>query len=174
MEQVTPEYVQGILINPFYAIQVAPELVETHEPSIHDEEWITGNSSLLEKIGAEQWLLSLLDVLQGNTLHELVNPYHAITIDPMFAVEHPPVWSKEQWIQGNVMLLPQPGTEKWLRPINSRAIIRRPKEQRTNAIQCSLLSGYGATLEHCTIVPSDGYCLDCKCFWYIQHFFLGE
>lgn len=115
MGHVTPEHVQGILINPFYAIQVAPELVETHEPSMQDEEWITGNSSLLEKIGAEQWLVSLLDVLQGNTSHELVNPYHAITIDPMFAIEHPPVWSKEQWIQGNVMLIPQLGTEKWLR-----------------------------------------------------------
>jgi hypothetical protein len=115
MGQVTPEHVQGILISPFYAIQVASELVEAHEPSMRDEEWITGNSSLIQKIGVEHWLVLLLDVLQGNTPHELVNPYHAITIDPMFAVEHPPVWSKEQWIQGNVMLFPQLGTEQWLR-----------------------------------------------------------
>jgi hypothetical protein len=115
MGHVTPEHVQGILINPFYAIQVAPELVKTHEPSMQDEEWITGNSSLIKKRGAEQWLITLLDVLQGNTSHQLVNPYHVINIDPMFAVEHPPVWSKEQWIQGNVTLLPQLGTEQWLR-----------------------------------------------------------
>jgi len=115
MGQVTPEHVQGILINPFYAIQVASKLVEVHEPSMRDEEWITGNASLIEEIGAEQWLLLLLEVLQRNTSHELVNPYHAITIDPMFALEHPPVWPKEQWIQGNVMLIPQLGTEKWLR-----------------------------------------------------------
>jgi hypothetical protein len=115
MGQVTAEHIQSILINPFYAIQVASELIETHEPSMCDEEWITGNSALIQEMGAEQWLVSLLDVLQGNTLHELVNPYLAINIDPMFAVEHPPVWSKEQWIQGNVTLIPQLGTEQWLR-----------------------------------------------------------
>ncbi len=114
MGQVTPEQIQGILINPFYAIQVAPQLVETHTPSMHDEEWITGNSSLIQEMGAEQWLVSLLDVLQGNTSHELVNPYHAINIDPMFALEHPSILSKEQWVQGNVMLLSELGTEHWL------------------------------------------------------------
>jgi len=115
MGQVTPEHIQGIIINPFYAIQVASEFVETHDPSMRDEEWIIGNSTLIEKIGIEQWLVSLLDVLQGNASHELVNPYHAINIDSMFAVEHPPILSKERWIQGNVMLLPQLGAEKWLR-----------------------------------------------------------
>jgi hypothetical protein len=114
MGPVTPEHIQGILINPFYAIQVAPQLVETHAPSMRDEEWITGNASLIQKIGAEQWLVSLLDILQGNASHELVNPYHAINIDPTFAVEHPALVSKEQWIQGNVMLLSELGTEHWL------------------------------------------------------------
>jgi hypothetical protein len=115
MGHVTPEHIEGILINPFYAIRVASELVETHEPSMRDEDWITGNSSLIEKIGAKQWLASLLDVLQGNDSHELLNPYHAINIDPMFAVEHPPALPKEQWIQANMMLIPQLGTEQWLR-----------------------------------------------------------
>ncbi len=114
MGQVTPEQIQGILINPFYAIQVAPQLVETHTPSMCDEEWITGNLSLIQEMGAEHWLVLLVDVLQGNASHELVNPYHAINIDPTFAVEHPPIVSKEQWIQGNVMLLSELGTEHWL------------------------------------------------------------
>ena len=114
MGQITPEQVQSIIINPFYVIQVFPQLVETHTPSMRDEEWITDNTSLIQKMGAEQWLASLLDVLQGNTTHELVNPYHAINIDPMFAVEHPPIISQEQWVQGNAMMLSELGTEQWL------------------------------------------------------------
>jgi hypothetical protein len=114
MGQVTPEHIQGILINPFYAIQVAPQLVETHNPPMSGGEWITGNTSLIQETGAEQWLLALLDVLQGNISHELVNPYHVINIDPTFALEHPSIVSKEQWIQGNVMLLSELGTEHWL------------------------------------------------------------
>lgn len=114
MGRVTAEYVQAILINPFYAIQVASELVETHEPALLDQEWIRGNVSLIEQVGAEQWITFLLDVLEGNTAHELINPYQTINIDPAFALEHPPIWSKEQWIQSNVMLLSQLGTEAWL------------------------------------------------------------
>jgi hypothetical protein len=78
---------------------------------MRDEEWIAGNSSLMQEMGAEQWLVLLLDVLQGNTSHELVNPYQSINIDSTFALEHPPALSKEQWIQGNVMLLKELGTE---------------------------------------------------------------
>ncbi|HZO74970.1 MAG TPA: hypothetical protein VFB60_22375 [Ktedonobacteraceae bacterium] len=114
MGKVTPEHIQNILINPFYVIQVAPELVETHAPSMRDEEWVRDNSSMIQKTGAEPWLTTLLDVLQGNTSHELVNPYYAINIDPIFAVEHPPMWPKDQWIQGNVTLLSQLGIEQWL------------------------------------------------------------
>ncbi|HZT99030.1 MAG TPA: hypothetical protein VFA10_05190 [Ktedonobacteraceae bacterium] len=105
MGGVTVEHIQAILINPFYAIQVAPELVETHEPAISDEEWVRGNVSLIVQEGAEQWVASLLDVLEGSTTHELVNPSQAITIDPTFALEHPPVWPKEQWIESSVRLL---------------------------------------------------------------------
>lgn len=115
MRHVTPEHVQSIIINPFYAIQVAPELVETHTLAMSDEDWITGNSSLIEQMGVQQWLGSLLDVLQGNTSHDVVNPYHAINIDPTFSLEHPPMFPQEQWIQSNVMLLSQLGTEQWLR-----------------------------------------------------------
>lgn len=114
MGQVTPEHIQGILINPFYAIQLAPQLVEIHTPSMSDEEWVTGNSSLIQEIGAKQWLISLLGVLQGKASHELVNPYHAINIDPTFALEHLPIVSEEQWIQVNVMSISEQGTEQWL------------------------------------------------------------
>ena len=37
---ITAEHIQRILINPFYAIQVSPQFVASHDPSIGDEEWV--------------------------------------------------------------------------------------------------------------------------------------
>jgi len=96
---------------------------------------------LIQQVGAEPWQVSLLDVLQGNTSHELINPYLAINIDPLFAVEHPTVWSKEQWIQGNVMLISQLGTEQWLRLLpgaseNGRNQSAKAREERPNMWSC--------------------------------------
>jgi hypothetical protein len=116
MSKITPAHIHGILMNPFYAIQVAPKLVEEHEPSMSDKEWVTANASLIQELGTEQWLRQLLDLLQSNTVavDERINPFNAINIDPMFAVDHPPLISQEQWIQANVLLIPQLGTEQWL------------------------------------------------------------
>lgn len=116
MNKIRPEHIQGIIMNPFYVITVAPKLVEEHSPSISDEEWVQANASLIQKMGAEKWLTQLLDVLEGNsiTAAESLNPFNAINIDPMFAAEHPPLLSREDWVQANVMLIPQLGTEKWL------------------------------------------------------------
>jgi len=116
MSKGTPEHMQGILMHPFYALQVAPELVEEHELRMSDKEWVTANASLIQELGVEQWLTQLLDLLQGNTVatDERLNPFNAINIDPLFAVDHPPLVSQEQWIQANVLLIPQLGTEQWL------------------------------------------------------------
>jgi hypothetical protein len=116
MNKITPEHIQRILMNPFYAIQVASELVEEHEPRMSDKEWVTVNTSLIQELGDEQWLRQLLDVLQGNTVaaDERINPFNAINIDPMFALDHPSLVSQDQWVQANVLLIPQMGTEQWL------------------------------------------------------------
>lgn len=113
---VKPEDIQSIIMNPFYAITVAPQLVEEHLPSIRDKEWVKANASLIGEIGAEQWLTQLLDVLEGSIVarQEYMSPFNAINIDPMFAVAHPPILDKERWIQANVMLLPQLGIKQWL------------------------------------------------------------
>ncbi len=116
MNKIRPEHIQGILMNPFYAIEVARELVEEHEPRMSDKEWVTANTSLIQELGAERWLTQLLSLLQGKTVtvDERISPFNAINIDPMFALDHPSLVSREQWVQANVKLIPQVGIEQWL------------------------------------------------------------
>jgi hypothetical protein len=45
----------------------------------------------------------------------LINPFYAIQIDPMLAMEHPPLVSKTQWIEANLQLMKDMGEEQWLR-----------------------------------------------------------
>jgi hypothetical protein len=114
---ITTGHIQRILINPFYAIQITPQLVIFHIPSIGDEEWVNINASLMQEKGVKQWLTLLLNLLQGkiNSEEQSFNPYNAINIDPMYAVEHPPLLSVEEWIQSNVKLIEEMGKERWLR-----------------------------------------------------------
>src|SRR5258708_6030830 len=114
---ITAEHIQRILVNPFYAIQVASHFVANHTPSLSDGEWVKVNATLMQEQGAEHWLTLFLDLLQGETLSEEkpFNPYNAINIDPMYAVEHPPLFGVAQWIQSNVRLIEELGREQWLR-----------------------------------------------------------
>lgn len=116
-KDITVEHIQRILINPFYAIRVAPQFTSNHTPSIGDEVWVNINVSLMQEKGVEQWLTLLLNLLQGKTDSEeqSFNPYNAINIDPMYAVEHPPLLSIEEWTQSNVKLIEELGKEQWLR-----------------------------------------------------------
>jgi len=61
----TEDSLQRIIINPFYAITVAPHLTVEHEPRLDEAEWVQANASLIGEMGAEQWLGRLLDVLEG-------------------------------------------------------------------------------------------------------------
>lgn len=119
MGQITPEHIRGIMVNPFYAITVAPELVEEHVPQMTDEAWIQVNSTLLRELGSESWLTQLLGVLEGSSVptDERINPYNAINIDPSMTLEHPPAFPKEQWVKANSNLLAQLGAETWLKEL---------------------------------------------------------
>ena len=55
-----------MVINPFYAIQIEPALAEPHEPLVSEDQWVAANVKVLEEIGAEAYLRSLLSVLKGN------------------------------------------------------------------------------------------------------------
>jgi hypothetical protein len=64
--QFTEDNLQRIIINPFYAITVAPQLTQEHEPSMGEAEWVQANAPLMREMGSERWLRQLLDVLNGD------------------------------------------------------------------------------------------------------------
>ncbi len=66
MPHFTEDSLQRIIINPFYAITVAPQLTVEHEPRLDEAEWVRANASLMGEMGAERWLRQLLDVLSGD------------------------------------------------------------------------------------------------------------
>jgi hypothetical protein len=54
-----------MLINPFYAINIDPNLADEHDPLVTEEQWVQANLKLIDEIGAHEWLQHLLAVLQG-------------------------------------------------------------------------------------------------------------
>ena len=56
--------VQRMLTNPSYAVNVADVLCTPHPPLVSKEEWVAANAQLLQELGAEAWLHTLLDVLE--------------------------------------------------------------------------------------------------------------
>lgn len=63
---LTVEMVQKIVCNPFYAINIEPDLGIKHPLMISEEDWIKANVNSIKDDGAEVWLKRLLDVLKGN------------------------------------------------------------------------------------------------------------
>ena len=115
MGNVTPEHIQGILLNPFYVITCDPHLVEEHVPGMSEQVWVQANALLIEAMGAEQWLTRLLDALEGKVTGENpMNPGNAISIAPLFAAEHQPAFPKEVWVKANVRSIAEIGVESWL------------------------------------------------------------
>ncbi len=119
MPHFTEDSLQRIIINPFYAITVAPQLTVEHEPRLDEAEWVRANASLMGEMGAERWLRQLLDVLEGKSdaPDGPVNPYQAVNIDPLFAAAHPALIERDMWIDVNVMQLRNMGSEEWLRQL---------------------------------------------------------
>src|SRR5258708_28430202 len=117
--QFTEDNLQRIIINPFYAITVAPQLTQEHEPPMGEAEWVQANASLMREMGSERWLEHLLGVLEGKAgaPDQPVNPSQAVNIDPVFAAEHPPLIEREMWVDVNVMQISNLGAEGWLRQL---------------------------------------------------------
>ena len=116
MPHFTEDNLQRIIINPFYAITVAPQLTQEHEPPMSEAEWVQANAFLMREMGTERWLRHLLDVLEGKAgaAEEPINPSQAVNIDPLFAAEHPPLIEREMWVDVNVMQIRNMGAEGWL------------------------------------------------------------
>ena len=119
MLHFTQDNLQLIIINPFYAITIAQSLTEEHDPAMSEAEWVQANASLMRERGSEQWLRQLLDVLEGEAAapEQPINPSQAVNIDPLFAVEHPPLIGREMWVDVNVMHIRNMGAESWLRQL---------------------------------------------------------
>jgi hypothetical protein len=115
----TEDSLQRIIINPFYAITVAPHLTVEHEPRLDEAEWVRANASLMGEMGAERWLRQLLDVLEGKAgaPEGPIDPSQAVNIDPLFTAEHPPLIGREMWVDVNIMQIRSMGAEGWLRQL---------------------------------------------------------
>lgn len=119
MPHFTEDNLQRIIINPFYAITVAPQFTEEHAPAMGEAEWVQASASLMREMGAERWLRQLLDVLEGKVAapEQPINPARAVNIDPLFAAEHPPLIGREMWVDVNAMQIRNMGAEEWLRQL---------------------------------------------------------
>ncbi len=117
MPHFTQDSLQRIIINPFYAITVAPQLTEEHEPPMSEAAWVQANTSLMGEMGCERWLRQLLDVLEGKigAPEGPIDPSQAVNIDPLFAAAHPPLIEREMWVDVNVRQIRNMGAEGWLR-----------------------------------------------------------
>ncbi|MEV0430560.1 hypothetical protein [Micromonospora sp. NPDC050495] len=51
--------------NPFYAVNIDPDLAIAHDPIISEEEWVAANARLIDELGPEPYLRNLLAVLKG-------------------------------------------------------------------------------------------------------------
>ncbi len=119
MAHFTKDSLRRIIINPFYAITVAPQLTEEHGPAMGEAEWVQANASLMREMGCERWLRHLLDVLEGKVAapEQPINPSQAVNIDPLFAAAHPPLIEREMWVDVNVTHIRNTGAEDWLRQL---------------------------------------------------------
>ena len=134
MPHFTEDNLQRIIINPFYAITVAPPLTEEHEPAMSEAAWVQANASLMREMGSERWLRQLLDVLEGKaaTPEQPINPSQAVNIDPLFAAGHPPLIGREMWVDVNAMQIRTMGTEGWLRQISCAATGKKETEKEAS------------------------------------------
>ncbi len=119
MPHFTEDSLRRIIINPFYAITVAPQLTEEHEPAMDEAEWVRTNATLIGEMGAAGWLRQLLDMLESKdgVQEGPINPFQAMNIDPLFATRHPPLIEREMWVDANVMHIRDMGAEGWLRQL---------------------------------------------------------
>ena len=54
-----------LFINPYYAINISPDLASEHELMVTKEKWIQVNSRLIDELGKEEWLKQILTVLES-------------------------------------------------------------------------------------------------------------
>lgn len=111
------ETVVQLLMDPFRTITIAPQFTVEHDPAMSTDDWIQANTTLIHDMGAQAWLMQLLNALEGEKVTDKrVNPFDVVNIDHRFAEAHEPIIPKETWIGANSRLIKEElGVKKWLR-----------------------------------------------------------
>tara|TARA_R100001086_G_scaffold202241_1_gene118375 strand:- start:45 stop:308 length:264 start_codon:yes stop_codon:yes gene_type:complete len=65
-EGMSVEDLRRIIANPFYAINIHPNLATLHEPLLSEDDWVKVGVKSIEENGAEDFLRHLLENLKGN------------------------------------------------------------------------------------------------------------
>jgi hypothetical protein len=68
----------NMLINPYSAINIEPDLATEHSPIVPESKWVQTNLHLIDELGPKEWLERLLAVLQGDyprSPGELTSPH---------------------------------------------------------------------------------------------------
>jgi hypothetical protein len=66
--------ITNIFINPYYAINIDPRLLDEHPPIVTRADWVEANLRLMDEIGERQWLEGLLAVLEADFLPDPPGP----------------------------------------------------------------------------------------------------
>ena len=64
----TEDDVARVVINPIYAVNIAPSLAVEHPTLVGKDDWVRANANLIGELGAEAWLRLLLEVLETGGL----------------------------------------------------------------------------------------------------------
>ena len=56
-----------LFINPYYAINISSSLATDHDPMVSKGEWVKVNTKLIADLGPEEWLTTLLRILETGT-----------------------------------------------------------------------------------------------------------
>jgi hypothetical protein len=107
-----------MLANPYYTVVFAEHLFKGSKPAGAKEDWVLMNAKLIDDLGAKVWLGELLAVLSTQESkydgHDIINPCLVVTVSVRLHGEHPPLITRQQWLEANTKLIKELGTEPWL------------------------------------------------------------
>lgn len=118
MSSITEDDLSDLLANPYYAISFHDYLFSRQKPAGADEDWVLLNAKLMDDIGAEEWLIELLDALSLSAKeydgHDIINPSLAVPFSDRLRGHHEPLATREQWVRANIKQIEEIGSNNWL------------------------------------------------------------
>lgn len=118
MPSINENDAQGILVNPFNVVVFADYVFLKRTHLGPKEDWVLLNAHIIDDIGAKIWLEELLDALSQTREeydgHDALNPTLTINISNRLQGDHPPLVTRDQWVQANAKLIDELGSSAWL------------------------------------------------------------